>query len=254
MENRLLRNILIALLTSFIIWLLAIFLFNSISSYSWINRVATALGGNAMNGGYIQFASYIVFFIGVFEIRDRFNKIENEFSPFQLGILPEEEHKVLLPEEITNLRHQVISIEENQGKFLITDLIKKACTKFRSNKSVPEVMDTVVRQSQLNFQLADSSQSLIRYLAWALPSIGFIGTILGIAGGIGTVRGKMDTEMIDEVTSLLGVAFDTTLIALILSIILMYLISRLQEKEEKLHNGIEQYVIDNLVNRIYVPN
>lgn len=253
MTRQLLKNILLALFISFIIWLIAISVCNSTSSENWMNRVAVALGGKALSGGYIQFASYIVFFIGVLEIRNRFKIIETEMSLFQTKLLPEEETDILKPDGITRLRLKMMNIEKEQGKFLITDLIKKACTKFRANKSVPEVMHTVTRQSQLNFQFADSSQSLIRYLAWALPSIGFIGTILGIAGGIGTVRGKMDIEMIDKVTSLLGVAFDTTLIALLLSIILMYLISILQEKEEKLHNSIEQYVIENLINRIYVP-
>ncbi|MEM6319189.1 MAG: hypothetical protein AAF960_16060 [Bacteroidota bacterium] len=46
-------------------------------------------------------------------------------------------------------------------------------------------------------------------------------------------------ELIDKVTALLGVAFDTTLIALLLSIVLMYMIHMLQEREEKLHNNLE---------------
>ena len=252
MKNRLFKHVTLALMISFGLWLITILLFQLVNHHV-LNRVAMALGGDALNGGYIQFLSYVVFFLGFFEIKHQLNFIDKENTAYQLKILPEEEHKVLLPEEINKLRHQVIDVEKNQGTFLLTDLVKRACTKFRANNSVSEVMDTVIRQSQLNFQLAESSQSLIRYLAWALPSLGFIGTILGISGSIGSVRGKMSPELINKVTALLGVAFDTTLIALVLSMVLMYLIHQLEEKEEKLHNELEQYVINNLVNRIYVP-
>ena len=75
--------------------------------------------------------------------------------------------------------------------------------------------------------------------------------VLGISGGIGAASGEMKPEDIDKVTSLLGVAFDTTLISLILSIIIMYLIHRLQEQDESLLTKIEQYVLNNFINRIY---
>ncbi len=61
----------------------------------------------------------------------------------------------------------------------------------------------------------------------------------------------MKTEDIDKVTSLLGMAFDTTLISLILNIVIMYLIHRLQEQGEALHTRIEQYVMNNFINRVY---
>ncbi len=52
------------------------------------------------------------------------------------------------------------------------------------------------------------------------------------------------------ITSTLGVAFDTTLISLILSIIIMWFFHGLQEKTDNLHATIKEYVMENLVNRI----
>ena len=252
--NKILRHLVNTLIISTIFWAITIAIFYIVpkSTNDWINRIAVGLGGDALGGGYIQYITYIAFMLGYLLTRERLKEISHENQAYQYKILPEDEHKILLPDDILQLRHKVVQMEQQGHKFLMTNLLRVACTKFRANKSVPEVMDVVARQSQLNYQEADSSASMIRYLAWSVPSLGFIGTVIGIAGGIGTVKGEVSPEIIDKVTALLGVAFDTTLVALVLSIVLMYLIHELQEKEEKLHNKLEQYIIENLINRIYV--
>lgn len=252
MKNNRTNNMLYALIGATVFWALMIAVFYLTSKGTTVNRISIALGGNILGGGYIQYITYFIFLLGIIEIRNKLKEIDRQELTYKMKLLPEDEHKVLSPDDLVNLKHKMIQIEQGHNRFFMTDLIKKACTKFRANQSIPEVLETVIRQSQLNYQAADSSQSLIRYLVWAIPSVGFVGTIIGIAGGIGSVKGKMSPELIDKVTALLGVAFDTTLIALLLSIVLMYFIHTLEEKEEKLHNGIEQYVISNLVNRIFV--
>ncbi|MBU3012680.1 MotA/TolQ/ExbB proton channel family protein [Polaribacter vadi] len=216
-------------------------------------RIFLALGGDFLNGGYIQFFTYIFFFYGVTEILRFQKRITIESSLLQQNLLPEEQHKVINSDDVSKLKHKSINFElQKEDKFYLTSLINQAATKYRANQSIPEVLETLIRNSQLNIQSSDSSQSMLRYVAWVIPSVGFIGTVLGISGGIGAASGDMSTEVVDKVTSLLGVAFDTTLISLILSIILMYLIHRLQEKNENLHTEIEQYVMNNFINRIYV--
>ena len=222
------------------------------SDDSFAKRLFLALGGDFKGGGYIQYLTYLFFLVGIFEVFEFFTKIKRERELLKLNILPEDKHKVISADDVADLKHQVLHFEEQKNsKFYLTSLVAQAATKFRANESVPELLETVIRQSQLNAQASESSQSTLRYVAWVIPSIGFIGTVLGISGGIGAATGEMTTDDIDKVTSLLGLAFDTTLIALILSIVIMFLIHRLQEKDELLHNDIEQYVMINLINRIY---
>ena len=243
---------LIAVIISIILIALFVLGYQFSPEDSLARRIFLSLGGNFKGGGYIQFLTYLFFFYGVFEIFRFSSVIKEERELLSLSLLPEDKHKVMNADDVANLKHKAMHFEEQRnGKFYLTSLIAQAATKFRANESVPEVLDTVIRQSQLNAQASESSQSILRYVAWVIPSIGFIGTVLGISGGIGAATGEMTTDDIDKVTSLLGVAFDTTLIALILSIIIMFLIHKLQEKDELLHNEIEQYVMNNLINRIY---
>lgn len=87
----------------------------------------------------------------------------------------------------------------------------------------------------------DSRFGLIRYFAWAVPSIGFIGTVIGIGNALGDAHNVIGQPAefqtkgaIQQITGQLGVAFDTTLISLLLSIILVLFIHILSRKEELL--------------------
>lgn len=90
------------------------------------------------------------------------------------------------------------------------------------------------------------SYSGIRYLAWAIPSIGFVGTVLGIsksmlqADKIVLETGARQSVVLKAITNDLGVAFDTTLIALLLSILLMMVIHLVQALEDRLFCDIKE--------------
>ena len=140
---------------------------------------------------------------------------------------------------------------ERSQKFLLTDLIKKACTKYRLGKSSSEVLGLVDSQINIYKSKIDGEQSFMRYTAWAIPSVGFIGTVLGIAGALGYADQAGSTEGLKLVTDMLGVAFDTTLVALFLSIILVFSMHFLEKKEEDLFSDMSSYMNENLINRFY---
>lgn len=212
-------------------------------------RILTMLGGD-LPMGIIQVFTIFLFVYGLFEIRFQFNIIKKEEQAYKYNLLPEKENWVLAPEDVINIRLQAVNIEKKQ-KYYLTDIIKKACNKYRSDKSPADALAVVSEKVKLNIQDAESNQSLIKYIAWAIPSVGFIGTVIGIASSLGLANQATDPEGISRITAALSVAFDTTLVALVLSLILMYFLHNMQEKMEKLHTKMENYVIENLINRMY---
>ncbi len=247
--NLRIKNLVIALLISAV--LIVIFAFGyKTSSNTTLSRIFQLLGGN-LPGGVIQFLTFTFFFWGLFEIRSKFSVIKRERQSFKLNLLPEKEQWVLSPDDINDLKIKMIDYEK-EHKFLMTGIIRKACTKFRANRSISDVLEVVSRQVSINANRAEGAQSIIRYLAWALPSVGFIGTILGIAAALGLADKASDPEVLGQITGAMYVAFDTTLVALVLSVILMWFFHQLQESEDSLHSDIEEYVIENLINRIHI--
>jgi len=244
-ENKF-NNVMISFGIAVVLEIILILLHNQLPN----NRVIIMLGGD-FPAGIIQMFTFFLFFFGLLEIKTQLKHITNEYTIFKQKILPEKENWILSPQDVINLRMKVVAIEKKSKRYFLTDLIKKACNKYRSDKSPSDALQVVSEQVKINLANSESEQSLIRYVAWAIPSVGFIGTVIGIANSLGYAKDAATEAGIEKITSALSVAFDTTLVALFLSIILMYFIHRLQEKVEKFHSKTESYIIENLINRMY---
>lgn len=247
MKNTASKNFIIAILISTIIEVVFVAGYTLISQPG-IKRLFEMLGGN-LPFGVIQYVTYIAFFWAILETRSRMSKAQHEAKALEMQLLPEQEQWVISPNDVNDIKLKMIDLEKSSNYEIVT-LIKKACTKFRSNKSVAEVLNVVNTQVELNMKKAESSQSNIRYLAWLIPSLGFIGTVVGIAQSLGLADKATDPEVMAELTNAMEVAFDTTLVALLLSIPVVWYYHRLQETEEILYANMADYVIENLVNRI----
>ena len=214
------------------------------------HRIYILLGGT-WPSGIIQFVTFLAFFWCMIMLGAKQRKIKWESQALQLKVLPEDEHKVLLPDQINKLR---LTLSENNDwiNSIYFKTLSRACIKFRANKSPQETLDIVKVQADMEMVNQDSSYGIIRYLAWAIPSIGFIGTVFGISGALANADDAVAGD-ISGITSMLGTAFDTTLVSLFLSVILMFQLHRVQQREEFLILNIQDYIIANFVNRIYVP-
>ena len=219
-------------------------------SYSYApNRILKLLGGE-MPHGLIQLFTYFFFIFGMLEVLRFHRAIDTQRKGLKMSLLPEKEQFVISADEVNDIKLKMVDMEKS-NPYLIIDMIKKACTKFRSNKSVSEALSIVNAQTDINLRNSDSEQNLVKYFAWACQSIGLVGTVIGIGSSLGAANQISSQEGIDHVTGLLAVAFDSTLMALALSIILMYAYSLVSEKIDKLHSDNQTYVIENLINRIY---
>lgn len=210
-------------------------------------RILILLGGDVLSGGYIQSMTYFAFFWAWFEVKEKLKVIERERKAFKLNMIPTGEKIVFMPTDINNLKFRLIEFERKE-KYILSDLLKKACTKFHTSKSLSDLIDIVSIQIEVSQEKSEGDQSIIRYLTWVIPSVGFVGTVLGISQAL-IVANSGD---MDKITSLLGVAFDTTLVALILSIVIMWFVHKLQEETDRFHSDLKEFVIDNLINKIEI--
>jgi biopolymer transport protein ExbB/TolQ len=92
------------------------------------------------------------------------------------------------------------------------------------------------------------SYSLVRIVAWATPMLGFLGTVIGITQALGDLDPKLfATDMNRAMQGLLSglyVAFDTTALALVLSMVLMFLMFFADRIESQLLAGVDSLVND----------
>ena len=199
-------------------------------------RFLLLLGGDVINGGYVQSVTYLAFFWAWFEVQEKLKVIARERKAFKMNFIPTNDKHVFMPQDINNLKFKLIEFEKKE-KYILSDLLKKACTKFRTSGSLSELIDIVSIQIEVSQEKSEGDQSVIRYLTWVIPSVGFVGTVIGISQAL-IVANTGDME---RITMLLGVAFDTTLVALVLSIIIMWFVHRLQEETDRFHSDLKEF-------------
>lgn len=249
MNNRTI-NVIVAAIVAICILVVATSLAALATDGSTIQRIAYLLGGD-LPYGLIQGTCYFLFTLGTMELLQLTKEVKGEYLSLDKGFLPEREQYVITPEDVNAIKLQVIE-QQKEFPYILLDIVNKACTKFRSSHNIGESMEVVKTLASVNNKKFEAKQTLVRYIAWAIPSIGFIGTVLGIANALGAANEAMDPEGIEHVTSLLMVAFDTTLIALLLNIVLMFSLNALGGRMEAFFAQVEEYIIENLINRIYL--
>jgi biopolymer transport protein ExbB/TolQ len=220
-------------------------LFEATAGTIW-ERLFILLGGDLSNGGFIQ---GIIVFTGLWsflEIKKSRDGIKKEFGGLCLSILPTSEKHVLLPMDLPNIEKTLSQLTGSKKNLLVKRLLLAAISKFKSTSSMGETIEIISIQSEIIRDLHESAQSNIRYLLWLIPSIGFMGTVIGISQSLAIAHtGKMD-----DITATLGVAFDTTLVSLVLGAIVTGFFHKLQEETDRLHAYLKEYVIVNFVNRL----
>jgi hypothetical protein len=202
-----------------------------------------------------QIACYCCFTWGAFILLSRYLEVRRQRRAFDLGLLPTGEGIRILPEDARPLQRKVDEVNARRGPFILANLIRPALGKFAAGRSSAEVSESIRSQAEVDQGRLVTSMATVHYLAWAIPSLGFLGTVRGLAGCL-TMAGSDEEStqvFVDQATRHLTVAFDCTLIALILSLAIMFLIHSVQRDEEALVIDCQQYCSENLLDRLYVP-
>jgi biopolymer transport protein ExbB/TolQ len=117
--------------------------------------------------------------------------------------------------------------------YLLPRALSTALSRFQVTSSVESATETAHKVCEAESSRLDSELSMVRYITWAIPSIGFIGTVRGIGSALGQAHKAMAGD-IAGVTASLGVAFNSTFVALLISIVLMFFLHQLQLMQERL--------------------
>jgi biopolymer transport protein ExbB/TolQ len=151
----------------------------------------------------------------------------------QQDLVPVAEGMKILPEDTREYARQIQALPAQVQEYLLPRALLTALHRFDSTRNVQDVSQAAYEECDAEADRLDSELSMIRYIAWAIPSIGFIGTVRGIGAALAQAHKAVEGD-IAGVTQSLGVAFNSTFIALLLSIVLMFVVHQLQLLQERL--------------------
>ena len=201
----------------------------------------------------IQNVMWLMFSVGCGELWVRFRQSNLELEQASRNYLPEDDETVLRAQDLGPLYKKVLPAE-SKPIFFLQRLIKRCVLQFQASRSVDQTNSLLNSSLELFQHELELKYNMLRYLVWLIPTLGFIGTVVGIVFALdyaANVNNPQDPALLAEVIGRLGVAFYTTLLALIQSALLVFGLHVAQGREEMSLNQSGQYCLDNLVNRLY---
>ena len=145
-----------------------------------------------------------------------------------------------------------MSREPRWRERLLPECILAALHRFHATASIQDASNAVKERAEIAADQLDSSLSLVRYIAWAIPAIGFVGTVRGIGDALSFAEQAIKGD-ISALTANLGLAFNSTFVGLMLCIVLMYVLHIVQSQQESFVIETQTYCRDKLIDVMKVP-
>lgn len=181
-------------------------------------------------------------------------KIQSELRAFKKDLIPD----TISFENFRSLQVEQIRQSLIKEKSLLARRCSRVIAAYIVSGNRQTATDFAMEDSAFYSSTAETSYSVARILVWAIPLLGFIGTVVGISGAVngfsGFLQQSSDIEQIKQgigtVTSGLAVAFDTTLLALFVSVLVMIPLVLVERQESRLLLAIDIYINDKILPRL----
>jgi biopolymer transport protein ExbB/TolQ len=169
--------------------------------------------------------------------------LQQDFIPLAEGVR-------ILPGDTRELARQVQALPASQRRALLPRALLAGLQRFGTTRRVQDVANAIHAYCEAEGDRLESELAMVRYIAWAIPSIGFLGTVRGIGDALGQAHQAIEGNIFG-VTRSLGVAFNSTLIALLVSLLLMFILHQLQMLQERFILDTESYCDETLTQRLH---
>ncbi len=241
-------NLAISILAAFVFWQIMSILAD-LTAGSALYPIFRVLGGPGVV--FVKILAYLVFIFGILDLRDRSRHLRKEQQGFQIGLLPLHEQLVLTPDEVEQIKREALKMEQKGQHFFVPTIIKKTCTHYRNDNNISDTMQALDGHLDASLKEQEGQLETVRYIIQTVPMLGFIGTIIELTSSLRLVKNFQKTGDITDVSNALYSAFDATLVALSLTIVLTFLYHRHMESLDVFFAQVKSYVMDNLIARIY---
>ncbi len=220
--------------------------------------LGTMVGDLFGDRGRVPYAIALLSFWAFVILVEKFRRVARQREVLALDLLPERLGARVTPANAAEFIAHIDTLPATASDGMLAQRIRRALQHYEARHDVREVVTTLESQAGADADAVESSYAMVRVFIWAVPVLGFIGTVLGIGAAVGgfsdAIGSAVDLDVmknsIGSVTGGLSIAFDTTLLALVMSILIMFPASWLQKLEEGFLADVEDYCDENLVRRL----
>jgi biopolymer transport protein ExbB/TolQ len=154
----------------------------------------------------------------------------------------------------------VRSLVDDTRYFMLLNRIDRALSNLHNIGGVSDVSTILKAQSENDENQVASSYAIIHAMIWAIPVLGFVGTVLGLSIAIRKFTDALapTTDMaqikdhLKQVTAGLSTAFETTLVGLAFALLLHLLSDLVQQKETDFLDECNDYCHAHVVSKLRI--
>ncbi|MEQ1850520.1 MAG: MotA/TolQ/ExbB proton channel family protein [Chthoniobacteraceae bacterium] len=186
----------------------------------------------------------------------KLKKLKHQQQALLLDVLPMRLGKEIDVRNVGPFIDHLYTLPVHLRDSLMVNRIRKALEFFEVRQNVGHVSAMMTAQSAIDGSRISGSYIILRAFLWAIPLLGFIGTVVGLSHAIGgmSFANVEDVSKIvgslNAVTSGLGTAFDATLLGLVLAVLLNFPLNSLSKHEDETLNDIDAFCNEVLLPRL----
>lgn len=173
-------------------------------------------------------------------------------------VVPDTPGFVLAPTTVDEVIQRIYQTVDEPRHFTLFNRITVALANLRNLGRVTDVDDILRSQAEQDEAIVESSYALVEGFVWAIPVLGFIGTVLGLSQAIGQFTSVLSAgrdmaaiaEGLRGVTGGLATAFETTLVALVAALAIQLLMVSLRRSESEFLEACAEYCTRHIVGRL----
>jgi DNA-directed RNA polymerase subunit RPC12/RpoP len=226
---------------------------------SYLGRLFMGGEGSTMaTGQWVPYTEVFLFFWAATMLVGKLRKIRRQQRALLFDVLPSNIGEKITENNLDKFLEYISELPKNAvGSFLVTRCVR-GLEHFRVRKSAADTATMLSSQSDLDAGSVDSSYTMFHVFIWAIPILGFLGTVIGVSSAVGgftdTLSSSSDMESLKvglkSITGGLGTSFDTTLVALAMAMILTFPVSALQKREGDVIGEVDEYTNEYLLRRL----
>lgn len=189
-------------------------------------------------------------------------KIKFQRRALELAAVPTEPEFILTEITAATVLARIYSLVDHPRHFILLNRLDRALSNFKNIGQVGDVSAILRAQAENDEDQVASSYTVVNGLVWAIPVLGFIGTVLGLSLAIGrftqTLQAAGDLALIraslQGVTGGLATAFESTLVALTFTLILQLAITFQQKREMAFLDECNDYCHSHVIAKLRLAN
>lgn len=207
-------------------------------------------------GHPVEYIETALFFVGVMALLLKAGDLAFQFRALPQTQLPEISARGEKPEVAAELLTTLAELPARIRQTFLARRLTNALRYVQRNDSAEELDVQLRYLSDIDAERSHEGYSLVRMIVWATPMLGFLGTVIGITLALGNLSPEAlvnaPKEAMQGLLAGLSIAFDTTALALSLSIVLMFIQFTVREVESQLLTIVDRRAEDALTGRFQI--